>query len=107
MKQSVENILDTKLLRRDFMTGAAVSGLTFAFTLTGFPTNKLNSALAAGPVRLNAWVTIEPDDTVSVMVPSAEMGQGVMTTLPKIFAEELDADWSKIKHLWAPPTPKL
>ena len=89
------------------MTGAAVSGLTFAFTLTGFPTNKLNSALAAGPVRLNAWVTIEPDDTVSVMVPSAEMGQGVMTTLPKILAEELDADWSKIKPVWAPPNPKL
>jgi len=107
MTQTIKNILSTKILRRDFITGAGKGGITFAFTLTGASMAKPSVILAAGPVRLNAWVTIEPNNTISVMVPSAEMGQGVMTSLPKILAEELDADWDKINPVWAPPNPKL
>ena len=107
MTQAIKDILNTKILRRDFIAGAGKGGITFAFTLTGGSLAQPVVALAAGPVRLNAWVTIGADDTVSVMVPSAEMGQGVMTSLPKILAEELDADWAKINPVWAPPNPKL
>jgi isoquinoline 1-oxidoreductase beta subunit len=46
---------------------------------------------------LNAWITIDRDDIVTVKSGSAEMGQGVLTSLPLIVAEELDADWSRLR----------
>jgi isoquinoline 1-oxidoreductase beta subunit len=52
-------------------------------------------------------VTIAADGTVTVMMPAAEMGQGALTALPLILAEELDADWSKVKAEYAPPIPKI
>ncbi|MEC3947425.1 xanthine dehydrogenase family protein molybdopterin-binding subunit [Sphingobium sp. HWE2-09] len=46
--------------------------------------------------RLNAYVTISPDGAVEIVTPGAEMGQGVADALPRIVAEELDADWSRV-----------
>ena len=43
---------------------------------------------------LTAWLRIAPDDTITMMIPSAEMGQGVTTSLPMLIAEELEADWT-------------
>jgi len=90
--------------RRDFVKGAA--GLTFAVALGGL-TGRGTPAFAAEAAKLNAWIIIGTDDTVTLLCPSAEMGQGVMTSLPVILAEELDADWSKVKVDWAPPIPPL
>src|SRR5881409_3685246 len=84
----------TTISRREFAKGAA--GLTFAFTLGGGVAGRLTEALAADAAKLNAWVTIGADNTVTILCPAAEMGQGVMTSLPLILAEELDADWSKV-----------
>src|SRR5581483_4662330 len=53
-------------------------------------------------IALNGWVKIEPDGTVTVAVPHQEMGQGVYTSLPMLLAEELDADWSKVRAEQAP-----
>jgi isoquinoline 1-oxidoreductase beta subunit len=52
-------------------------------------------------------VTISTDDTVAIMSPAAEMGQGSLTSLPLILAEELDADWSKVRVIVAPPNDEL
>ena len=52
---------------------------------------------------LSPWVSIAPDDTVTIMSAATEMGQGSMTSLPLIVAEELDADWSKVRIVPAPP----
>jgi isoquinoline 1-oxidoreductase beta subunit len=49
------------------------------------------------PVAVNAWVSITPGDEVIIRFAATEMGQGVMTALPMILAEELDADWSRVR----------
>jgi isoquinoline 1-oxidoreductase beta subunit len=102
-KQIKTDTLD--LSRRSVIKGAA--GLTFAFAMAGTPLGRLSEALAADGAKLNAWVTIGTDGTVSILCPAAEMGQGVLTSLPLILAEELDADWSKVKCEFAPANPKV
>src|SRR5215468_12254130 len=88
--------------RRGFMIGAA--GFTFAVA-SRLP---VGTAQAAGKyVVLSPWVTISTDDIVAIMSPAAEMGQGSLTSLPLILAEELDADWSKVRIVVAPPSDEL
>jgi isoquinoline 1-oxidoreductase beta subunit len=94
------------LSRRQVMIGAA--GLTFAAALA-----PLDDALAAAPAAemagrpLSPWVSIASDGTISIMSPATEMGQGSTTSLPLIIAEELDADWSKVRIVPAPPIEAL
>ena len=64
-------LLDTKISRRGFLQTAGA--LTFSFTFVGRASNALAQGEAA---RFNAWVSIGADDIVTVMIPSAEMGQG-------------------------------
>src|SRR6478735_10430516 len=89
--------------RRAVMIGAAGFSFTVASGLNA------GSAVAArsGEVALSPWVTISTDDTVAIMSPAAEMGQGSLTSLPLILAEELDADWSKVRVVVAPPNDAL
>lgn len=94
-----------EISRRGVVKGAA--GLTFAFVLGGSLAGHLTKAFAAEGAKLNAWVTIGTDNVVTILCPAAEMGQGVLTSLPLILAEELDADWSKVKCEFAPPNPKV
>jgi isoquinoline 1-oxidoreductase subunit beta len=90
--------------RRDFMIGAA--GATFAFAVV-----EPADAAVLGPEgtgkTMSPWVTIATDDTVAIMSPAAEMGQGSLTSLPLILAEELDADWAKVRIVVAPPNDEL
>ncbi len=53
-------------------------------------------------LKANAWVHFRPDNTIGIMCPTAEMGQGIMTSLPLVLAEELDADWSLVDVEQAP-----
>jgi isoquinoline 1-oxidoreductase subunit beta len=95
-------ICNADISRRGFMIGAA--GFTFAVA-SRLP---VGPAIAAGQdVVLSPWVTISTDDTVAIMSPAAEMGQGSLTSLPLILAEELDADWSKVRIVVAPPNDEL
>jgi isoquinoline 1-oxidoreductase subunit beta len=92
--------------RRSVMVGAA--GLTFAVA-AGLPQG-VSVARAAEPGKglvLNAWVTIATDGTVSIMSPAIEMGEGSFTALPRIVAEELDADWAQVRVVPAPPNDRL
>jgi isoquinoline 1-oxidoreductase beta subunit len=91
--------------RRGVIKGAA--GLTFSFTLGASFVGHMEKAFGAESAKLNAWVTIGTDSSVTILCPSAEMGQGVMTSLPLMLAEELDADWSKVKVEFAPANPKV
>ena len=105
MTAQTNHRLENPMDRRDFVKGAA--GLTFAFSLGGGLLGRSARALAADTSKLNAWVTIGADNTVTLLCPSAEMGQGVWTSLPLVLAEELDADWSKVKVEYAPPIPPI
>jgi isoquinoline 1-oxidoreductase subunit beta len=93
--------LDT-LSRRQVMIGAA--GLSFAFAISS--TRLAEAAMLAAGMNgksLSPWVSIAPDGTISIMAPAIEMGQGSLTSLPRILAEELDADWDKVRIVRAPP----
>src|SRR6201985_2595605 len=94
-----ENISSLQIDRRGFMAGAA--GLTFGFAVDA----PLHAALGATAKEktLSPWVTISADGTITIMSPAIEMGEGSFTALPLIVAEELDADWSKVRVVRAPP----
>jgi isoquinoline 1-oxidoreductase beta subunit len=92
--------------RRGFL--GAAGGLTFSAVLgVGFSESAEAQSAAGGKLQANAFVTINTDDTVTIIAPVAEMGQGTMTALPLLVAEELDADWSKVRTEFAPANPKL
>ena len=91
----------TRISRRDFLGSTA--GLTLALTIAPECVLGLEEARADAALSPNAWLTITPDGTVTIVSPAAEMGQGTFTTVPAIIAEELDADWSKVKPIF-PPT---
>src|SRR5487761_25691 len=99
------NMSDFPLKRRDFLVGVGVSGLGLVFGLDLKPiaaaAAELDNAATGAGVKM-AWVRIAPDGAITIMAPAAEMGQGTMTALAVIFAEELDADWSKVAIEFSP-----
>lgn len=90
--------------RRQIMIG--VAGLSFAITL-GRRVGAAEIASERSGEVLTPWVSIAPDGTITIMSAAAEMGQGSMTSLPLIIAEELDADWSKVQIVPAPVIEKI
>jgi len=93
----------TGIDRRSFLkTGVAgAAGLVIGFYLPGrFETFAAPAGVASA--KLNAWMFISPDDTVKIMIDKSEMGQGILTALCMIAAEELDCDWKKIHTEFAP-----
>ena len=90
--------------RRDFLKSSAAmgGGLVIGFVLPGAGA----CAEAAAPLfQPNAYIRITPDNVVTVIVGQSEMGQGVLTAIPMLVAEELEADWSKIRIEQAPADP--
>ena len=98
------------LNRRDFLKTGAAGG---AALLVGFhlPSSAFGAAAEdqeKKPVNpFNAWVRITPDNQVTLILGKSEMGQGIMTALPMILAEELSLDWKQVKIEQAPTNPKI
>jgi isoquinoline 1-oxidoreductase beta subunit len=87
--------------RRNFVIGSAAAGLSLGF---GIPFSIGEAVAQAGfPDEINAWVVVKPDETVIIRIARSEMGQGSLTGLAQLVAEELDCDWSKVTTEY--PTP--
>ncbi|HEY3028356.1 MAG TPA: xanthine dehydrogenase family protein molybdopterin-binding subunit, partial [Pyrinomonadaceae bacterium] len=99
----------TEVKRRDFLKAGAALGGGLLISLYIPEWALAGSANAAAPTpatfKPNAFVRIGADDIVTVIVNKSEMGQGVYTSLPMLVAEELEADWSKVRYEPAPVDP--
>src|SRR6058998_823257 len=93
---------DLKLNRRSFVIGSAAAGAGLALGLK-IPFGASVVRAQDGSPEVNAWVVIRPDDTVVIRIARSEMGQGTLTGLAQMVAEELECDWSKVKTEY--PTP--
>lgn len=107
----IENRVTSTLTRRHFIftTATAAGGLLIGI---GAPqlalgatvgTEPGNDANTHNPNEIDAWIAIDPDDSILIRYQRSEMGQGSMTALPMIIAEELQCDWSKVRIEYASP----
>ncbi|GKQ50361.1 xanthine dehydrogenase family protein molybdopterin-binding subunit [Bradyrhizobium sp. Ce-3] len=108
MNLQVNQHLMPKLNRRAFVIGTATAGAGLALGLDlpfGGPAvvRAADGAPEVNAPEVNAWVVIRPDDTVVIRIARSEMGQGTLTGLAQLVAEELECDWSKVTTEY--PTP--
>ncbi|MGH6727240.1 MAG: molybdopterin cofactor-binding domain-containing protein [Pseudolabrys sp.] len=104
----------TSLTRRQFVVASvsAAGGLAISVALPSFADAASIAAQpyspeTATPNEINAFLVIDPDGGILIRSPHNEMGQGAITALPMIVAEELECDWSKVKVEYASPTRNL
>ncbi len=93
------------LSRRGFLESAA--GLTFALSIPGALFAPRVALADNAPAAIGAWVTIGADGAIVLAIPVAEMGQGSLTGLAMVFAEEMDADWSRVSTIYPPVKPEI
>jgi isoquinoline 1-oxidoreductase beta subunit len=94
------------LSRRGFIvaTGSATASLLLGFHVA--PRVRAGTPAAPGPRQLNSFLRIDPDNTITVLMNHSEFGNGAYTSLSMMVAEELDADWERIKLEAAPTRPE-
>lgn len=96
-----------KTNRRNFLkiTSLTSGGLILGFNLFGEEAGSaaiVSKTGFAGDLNFNSYLSIATDGTITILSPNPELGQNIMTSFPMIVAEELDADWSKVKSVQAP-----
>jgi len=93
--------------RREFLeTGvAAGASLLISFHLPAFDRGTVHPAAPPPSFKPNAWIEIRPDGVVTIWTGRSEMGQGVKTAMPMIVAEELEADWTRVRVAQADADP--
>src|ERR1700745_465910 len=92
---------NTSISRRQVMIGAA--GLSFAFVLSGLLARAATFASERTGKALSPWGRIAPGGSTTIIACARELGEGSMASVPLVVAEELDADWSKVRVVAAPP----
>lgn len=93
------------ITRRGFVVGAgAVAGLTLGFSI---PFGRMAAEAKEAIDEINAWVVVKPDDQVIIRIARSEMGQGTLTGLAQLVAEELECDWSKVTTEYPTPATNL
>jgi isoquinoline 1-oxidoreductase beta subunit len=99
------NTSGPRISRRRFLQASAASagGLVFGFHVPFGDASANTPTPAAAAPEVNAWVVVRPDDTVVIRIARSEMGQGTLTGLAQLVAEELECDWSKVTTEY--PTP--
>jgi isoquinoline 1-oxidoreductase subunit beta len=95
--------MKSTISRRIFLKVSATGG---ALVVAGYVPGLNPTLEAAGSLEPNVWVRIGADDSVKIMLSQLEMGQGVMTSMPMLVAEELDVDFSKIQTEWVGADPR-
>jgi len=93
--------------RRAFLKTAALGGASLVVAFDGKRLLGAEKKEATGQFKPNGWVRVGADGTVTLTIGKSEMGQGVRTSLAMILAEELEADWSRIKLVQASPGPEF
>jgi len=96
MKSTSARILN--LSRRNFIVGTAAAAGSLAIGIrlpSGFGSAEAQSVANAG-TEVHAWVVVKPDDTCVIRIARSEMGQGTLTGLAQLVAEELECDWKKV-----------
>ena len=96
-------VAGAKVSRRGFLGTSASAGLVVAFHIPFASSALAQDAAAPIPEEINAWVVVKPDDTVIIRIGRVEMGQGTLTGLAQLVAEELDCNWAKVTTEY--PTP--
>ena len=86
--------------RRGLLGTAAGAAFLFGFHL---PIGAQSQAAEGGTFAPNAFIKIDRQGDVTLIMPQVEMGQGTYTSIPMILAEELDADWNRVRLEHAPP----
>src|SRR5258706_149086 len=89
-------ITNPKISRRSFIVGSAAVGGGLALGLRLPPFGPAVVRAADGSPEITVWVVIRPDNTTAIRAVRAEMGQGTITGLAQLIAEELECDWSKV-----------
>ncbi|PRY10216.1 isoquinoline 1-oxidoreductase beta subunit [Pontibacter ummariensis] len=88
------------------LAATAGGGLFLGFSWTSSVASALevvsDTALAAGKIDFNSYLALSPDGLITIFSPNPELGQNIKTSFPMIVAEELDADWTKVKVIQAP-----
>src|SRR5580704_7127142 len=92
--------------RRSFLIGASAAGGGLALGLA-IPLSRAGMRAAEDPCEINCWVSVAPADTVTIRTAHAEIGQGAMTALAMLVAEELECDWSKVSTAFVSPGENL
>ena len=93
--------------RREFLKKGAIAagGLVLGFNWfsaeASAPSLISSSAMASGNIGFNSYLSIATDGTITIMSPNPELGQNIITSFPMVVAEELEADWTKVKVLQA------
>lgn len=98
-----------RLSRRSFIVGTGATGLTIGI-LSGCSSNDQPDSDVSDlppPPEVNAWVHVGNDDIVTVRIARSEMGQGTLTGLAQLVAEELDCDWDKVVTEYPTPSQNL